>query len=220
MISEKENFKSLLLEIGADRIEDRLNIIDVFLNTEGHISIEELYKLLRKKGYSYEKEFVQRCMEDMVRLGFAQKKQFEGKPILYEHRHLGRHHDHLICTKCGRIIEFKDDELEALQRKIANRYGFYMLQHKMEIYGLCSSCLVKRKPLMPLSLAKEGEMLIVREIVGGKGIREKLISMGIRVGSKIEVISNPGVGRLIIASGDTRLALGRGIANKILVSIT
>ena len=218
--SEKENFKSLLLEIGADRIEDRLNIIDVFLNTEGHISIDELCEILKKKGYFYDKEFVQECMEDIVKLGFAQKKQFEGRPVLYEHRHLGRHHDHLICTKCGRIIEFKDDELETLQRKIANRYGFYMLQHKMEIYGLCSSCFTKREPLIPLSLAKEGEELIVKDIVGGKGIREKLVSMGIRIGSRVEVISNPGAGRVIIACGDSRIALGRGIANKILVSIT
>ncbi|RLB09933.1 MAG: Fur family transcriptional regulator [Deltaproteobacteria bacterium] len=217
---EKENFKALLLEIGADRLEDRLNIIEVFLDTEEHVSIEQLCELLRKRGYKYDQEFVQKCMDDMVRLGFAQKKNFEGKPLLYEHRHLGKHHDHLICTKCGKIIEFKDDNLELLQKRIAQRYGFHMLQHRMEIYGLCHSCLSKRKPLMPLTLAKEGEKLIIRDIIGGRGIRQRLISMGIRIGDEVEIISNTGAGRLIIACGNTRFALGRGVANKILVSLT
>ena len=217
---EKENFKALLLEIGADRLEDRLNIIEVFLDTEEHVSIEQLCELLRKRGYKYDQEFVQKCMDDMVRLGFAQKKNFEGKPLLYEHRHLGKHHDQLICTKCGKIIEFKDDNLELLQKRIAQRYGFRMLQHRMEIYGLCHSCLSKRKPLMPLTLAKEGEKLIIRDIIGGRGIRQRLISMGIRIGDEVEIISNTGAGRLIIACGNTRFALGRGVANKILVSLT
>ena len=217
---EKSNFKEILLETGADRIEDRLNIIEIFLDTEGHVTVEQLCELLRKRGYKYEQDFVQQCMEDMVKLGFAQRKNFEGKPVLYEHRHLGRHHDHLICTKCGKIVEFKDDELELLQRRIAQRYGFHMLQHKMEIYGLCHSCLSKRKPLMPLTMGKEGERLVIRNIIGGRGIRERLVSMGIRIGDEVEIISNPGAGRLIIACGNTRFALGRGVANKILVSIT
>ncbi len=217
---EKQNFKVLLLEIGADRIEDRLHVIEVFLDTEGHVTVDQIHESLKKRGYSYSKEFVQECMEDMVKLGFAQKKLFEGRPPLYEHRHLGRHHDHLICTKCGKIIEFKNDELELLQKRIAYRYGFHILQHKMEIYGLCSSCLSKRKALMPLTMSRAGERLIVRDIVGGIGIRERLISMGIRIGDEIEVISNTGAGRLIIACGNTRIALGRGVANKILVSLT
>ncbi len=73
---------------------------------------------------------------------------------------------------------------------------------------------------MPLTMGKEGEKLIIRDIIGGRGIRQRLVSMGIRIGNEIEVISNPGAGRLIIACGNTRFALGRGIANKILVSIT
>ncbi len=215
---EKANFKALLLETNKKRVEDKLNIISVFLETEGHMSTDEMYTLLKKKGYNYDKNFVQECMDEMVELGFAQKKIFEGKPILYEHRHLGKHHDHLICTKCGKIIEFKDDEMETLQKRIANRFGFHMLQHKMEIYGLCSACLSKRKPFMPLSMAKEGECLIIKDIVGGIGIRQRLVSMGIRIGDEIEVISNTGMGRLIIACKQTRLALGRGVANKIFVS--
>ena len=217
--TEKENFKLLLLDTGKSSIEDKLNIIGVFLETEEHVSIDQIHELLEDKGYHYSKEFVQECMEEMVELGFAQKKYFEGRPPLYEHRHLGKHHDHFICTKCGRIVEFKNDELEFLQKKIANQYGFHMLQHRMEIYGLCNSCLSQRKPVMPLTMGKEGEQLVVKDIIGGRGVRERLVSMGIRVGDEIEIISNTGTGRVIVASGHTRLALGRGVANKVLVSL-
>jgi len=216
---EKLNFRSLLLETGKKRVDDKLNIIEIFLETEDHVSVEQIWEFLKKRGYDYDIDFVQECMDEMVELGFAQKKHFEGKPVLYEHRHLGRHHDHLICTKCGKIMEFRDEDLELLQKQIANQYGFYILQHKMEIYGLCSACLAKRRPLMPLTMGKIGERLVVRDIVGGRGIRERLVSMGIRVGDEVEVISNTGVGRLITACGQTRLAIGRGVANKILVSV-
>ncbi len=216
---EKENFKTLLLETGRKSVDDKLHIIEVFLETEDHISIDQLHKLLKDKGYGYKKNFIYECMEEMVELGFAQKKYFDGRLPLYEHRHLGKHHDHFICTRCGKIVEFKNDELEFLQKRIASQYGFHMLQHKMEIYGLCRSCLSKRRPIMPLAMGKEGECLIVKDIIGGRGMRERLVSMGIRIGDEIEIISNTGMGRLIVACGHTRLALGRGVANKILVSL-
>jgi Fur family ferric uptake transcriptional regulator len=216
---EKLNFKALIEADGNERIQDRLNIIDVFLGTEEHITLEQMYRLLREKGYDYDPEFVRQCMKRIVDLGFAQKKQFEGQPVRYEHRHLGRHHDHLICTKCGNIEEFADEDLERLQLKIAARQGFHMLQHRMEIYGLCSECLAQRKPLMPLAMAKPGERVIVKEMSGGRSARTRLADMGLRTGDHIEIINNNGTGRLILGHDCTRLAIGRGIGQKIMVSL-
>ncbi len=217
---EKENFRALLETDKIDRIEDRLKIVDTFLETEEHVTLEELQKLLKKRGYDFDPEFVMQCMNRMVDLGFAQRKKFEGQPIRYEHRHLGRHHDHLICTKCGRIEEFEDPEIEELQRKVALRHGFQMLQHKMEIYGLCSECLEQRKPILPLAMAKAGETVIVRDIQGGMGAKGRLAAMGLRAGQVLEVISNNGEGRVIVGRDCSRIALGRGLANKIMVSPT
>lgn len=216
---EKANFKALVETDGNDRIQDRLNIIDVFLGTEEHVTIEQMYRLLREKGYNYETEFVRQCMNRMVDLGFAQKKQFEGQPVRYEHRHLGRHHDHLICTKCGKIIEFSNKNIERLQLGIAAEHGFHMLQHKMEIYGLCAECSFQRRPLMPLAMAKPGEKVIVREMAGGYTARHRIADMGLRLNDHIEIINNSGEGRLILAHDCTRLAIGRGIAQKIMVSL-
>ena len=216
---EKENFRSLLEAGQVDRIQERLTIIDTFLETEEHITLEELCRLLREKGYDFETDFVRQCLDRMVVLGFAQKKRFEDQPVRYEHRHLGRHHDHLICTKCGNITEFANEDMERLQIKVAAEHGFHMLQHRMEIYGLCSRCLSEREPFMPLSLAKPGETVVIKEIAGGRLSRSRLASMGLRSGDPIEIISNNGQGRLILAHDCTRLAMGRGIAQKIMVSL-
>ena len=216
---EKENFRTLIESDEIGNVEERLNVIDVFLNTEEHVTLEEMMQLLKDKGFDYETEFVRQCMNRWVVHGFAQKKLFEGQPPRYEHHHLGRHHDHLICTKCGRIAEFNDEEMERLQLKIAISHGFHMLQHKMEIYGLCSQCVSQRTPLMPLAMAKSGERLVITDIMGGSHARDRLASMGLRRGDTLEVINNNGLGRLIVGHGPTRMALGRGIAQKIMVSL-
>jgi Fur family ferric uptake transcriptional regulator len=217
---EKINFKALVETDGSDRIQDRLNIVDAFLDSEEHVTIEQMYRLLRKKGYDYDAEFVRQCMNRMVDLGFAQKKRFEGQPVRYEHRHLGRHHDHLICTKCGKIIEFSNDDMERLQVAIAAEHGFHMLQHKMEIYGLCAECRAQRRPLMPLAMAKPGERVVIREMAGGKTAKSRMADMGLRLDDHVEIISNSGEGRLILGHDCTRLAIGRGIAQKIMVSLS
>jgi len=216
---EKTNFKALIEGNGAERMQERLDVIDVFLGTEAHVTLEEIVRLLKERGHDFDPVFVAQCMNRMVELGFAQKKQFEGQPIRYEHRHLGVHHDHLICTKCGKIVEFSDESIEKRQLEVAATHGFHMLQHRMDIYGLCSDCLSKRQRWVPLAAAKPGEKVIIREISGGRTRRARLASMGLRPGDIIEVIANSGQGRIILGHEHTRLAIGRGIAQVIRVAL-
>ncbi len=217
---EKSNFRTLIETDGSDRIQERMNILDAFLSTEEHITLEEMFRLLEARGIEVEPEFLKQCMNRMVDLGFAQKKQFKGQPIRYEHRHLGNHHDHLICTKCGNITEFNDESIERLQLQVTARHGFHMLQHQMDIYGLCAECAAKRKPLIPLALAKTGETVIIREIGGGRSKRARLTGMGLRINDVVEIINNSGMGRLILGHNAMRLAIGRGAAQYIMVSLT
>ena len=216
---EKTNFRILMENDSVGRMEDRLTIIGVFLGTEEHVTLEDMMQLLKNAGFDYEPEFVRQCLNRFVEHGFAQKKTFEGQAPRYEHRHLGKHHDHFICTKCNKIIEFDNDEMERLQLKIASNLGFHMLQHKMEIYGVCAECMEKRSPLMPLDMAKSGEKVVIKDMTGGKNVRTRLASMGLRLGDTLEIINNNGLGRLIVGHGPTRLALGRGVAQKIMISL-
>ncbi|MGD2097183.1 MAG: transcriptional repressor [Desulfobacterales bacterium] len=214
---EKEQFKKLFKQEQIDKFEDRFRVLEVFLQTEKHVTIEEMVDLLNRAGWRLEPEFVQETMKLLCRFGFAQKSRFDNGDLLYEHRHLGQHHDHMVCTKCKKIIEFENGQLEDLQIKIAASQGFHMLQHKMEIYGICDACLKEHIQLMPLVMARPGERLVLKDFEGGLGARMRLTSMGLRIGDEIEVISNNHRGQIAIAADYKRYVLGKGLAEKIRV---
>ena len=214
---EKQQFKKLFKQEYIDVFEDRFNILEVFLQTEKHLTVDELINLLEEKGYNFEPDFIRDTLKLMVRFGFAKKNRFNNGPVRYEHMHLGQHHDHMICTKCRKIVEFREDRLEDLQVQIAAAHGFHMLQHKMEIYGICSECLKNRVQVMPLVMAKPGERLIIKDITGGPGARMRLLSMGLRLKDEIEIVTNPKQGQIVVAVDLKRFILGRGLAQKIMV---
>ncbi|MGM0788302.1 MAG: transcriptional repressor [Thermodesulfobacteriota bacterium] len=214
---ERQQFESLFRQEQIDFLEQRVTVLDAFLQTEQHVSLQQLQSLLKEQGHSFSPDFIEETLELMCRYGFAQKNRFKNGVPLYEHRHLGQHHDHMICTKCGGIIEFEDNRLEDLQLEIARGYGFHMLQHKMEIYGICDRCLSERTHRMPLASAKTAERVVIRELSGGTSSRLRLMSMGLRVGDEVEIITNYGKGQVVVAAGNQRYVLGRGLAQKIIV---
>lgn len=214
---EQKQFFRLFEREGIGDIDRRVAILRVFLGIEGHISFNGLMDALDNEGHDFEPDFVKETLNLLCRYGFASKKQFKGQPTLYEHRQLGSHHDHLICTKCDKIVEFENQQMENMQLEIAALHGFHVLQHRMEIYGLCGDCLKERVSLMPLSQAQEGEGGIIQELMGGSGAQLRLATLGLRKGDYVEVITNNGHGQLVLAVNATRLAMGRGVAKKILV---
>lgn len=216
-IQEKKQFKKLFKQEQIDHFEDRFKVLEVFLQTEQHVTVEQMVELLKRNGWRLDSDFVRETMKLMCRFGFAQKSRFDNGILRYEHRHLGQHHDHMVCTRCKKIFEFEDKRLEELQIKIAATQGFHMLQHKMEIYGICATCLKDRIQLMPLVMARPGERLVLKDFDGGAGARMRLLSMGLRLGDEIEVISNNNRGQIAIAADYKRYVLGKGLAQKIRV---
>jgi len=216
-VQEKHQFKKLFKQELIDNFENRFKVLEAFLQVEKHVTVDEVVYQLKENGWKLEPEFVRETLKLMCRFGFAHRSRFNNGLVLYEHRHLGQHHDHMICTKCRKIIEFEEDQIEQLQIKTAAAYGFHMLQHKLEIYGICAGCLKERIQGMPLILAKPGERLVIKEINGGANAKMRLLTMGLRKGDKIEVISNNGHRRLAVAVDLKRYVLGRGLAEKITV---
>jgi Fe2+ transport system protein FeoA len=90
---------------------------------------------------------------------------------------------------------------------------------KIESYGLCHECTNERELLMPLTMGKPCEIMIIREFRAGRYARERLISMGLNPGDEVEIINNNNDGRLVIGHNNTRIAIGRGIGEKILVTV-
>jgi Fur family ferric uptake transcriptional regulator len=216
-VQEKHQFKKLFKQEHIDNFEDRFKVLEAFLQIEKHVTVDDVVNQLAENGWKLDSEFVRETLKLMCRFGFAHKSSFNNGVVLYEHRHLGQHHDHMICTKCRNIIEFEEEQIEQLQIKTSAAYGFHMLQHKLEIYGICAQCLKERIQAMPLILAKPGERLVIREITGGAGAKMRLLTMGLRKGDKIEVITNNGRGQLAVAVDLKRYVLGRGLAEKITV---
>ncbi len=214
---EKEQFKKLFKQEYIDKFEERFKLLEIFLQTERHVTVEEFNEFLIEHGIEYPIDLVKNTLQMMCRFGFAQRRGFEDGKVRYEHRHLGQHHDHMICTKCGTIIEFNNENLEELQLEITKSHGFHMLQHKMEIYGICAECLAFRARMIPLHSAKAGERLVVADFLGGKVSRMRLATMGLRIGDHIEVITNNNQGQMVIAMDYNRFSIGQGIAHKILV---
>ncbi|MBW2612365.1 MAG: transcriptional repressor [Deltaproteobacteria bacterium] len=216
-VQEEDQLKKLFDQEGVTHLEERIKIMAVFLQTEKHLSSAELIDLVCKNGMDLEPEFVIDTLKLMCRYGFAQQHAFDNGVFRYEHRHLGQHHDHMVCTKCKKIIEFQNDQIENLQVSVTATHGFHMLQHKMEIYGICSECLKKRMDFIPLMAARQGERLIIKNFTGGAGSRMRLMSMGLRVGDEVDIITNLNQGQLVIAVENKRLVMGRGLAEKIIV---
>jgi len=115
-------------------------IIDTFFDLHGHYTVEDLWARVRSKDPKVSVATVYRTMKLLCDCGLAHARNFGDGQTRYEAAAGRHHHDHLICTRCGLIIEFENDRIEALQEAVARRHGFHVLSHKMELYGLCRDC--------------------------------------------------------------------------------
>jgi len=217
---EKEQFRKLFQQENIDEFEDRFKILEIFLTTERHLTVDEVVQLLAQNGQTYSPTFIIETLKMMCDYGFAQKNRFENGEIRYEHRHPCQHHDHMICTKCGKIIEFENNQLELLQTQIAGNYNFHMLQHKMEIYGICGDCMEMQARMMPLTRARPGERVRIESINSGQRAKTRLLTMGLRPGDIIEIITRQPQGQMVVSADCKRFVLGRGLAQKITVEHT
>jgi len=216
---EREQFRKLLAAIHASRISDRLAVLDRFLSVEHHLTLSSLAALMLDSDPSLQDiGFLRDTMEMFCQCGFAKKRTFESQEVTYEHQHLGDHHDHFICTSCGRIQEFHNPRLETLQMEIAAGLKFHALQHKMEIYGICAECLARREPDLPLTRAAAREKVRIVEVRGDRPVVGRLRSMGLLPGRVLEVINNNPAGPIIVALDEVRLALDAEMADAVIVT--
>ncbi|MEW6126419.1 MAG: Fur family transcriptional regulator [Acidobacteriota bacterium] len=121
-------------------------ILEVFLDTEKHVSSEDLYNIVKIQDPSVGFTTVYRTLKLFVECGLARELEFHDGRMLYEHEYKHKHHDHLICTQCGKLIEFYDEQIEALQDAIVRRYKFKPLRHSHRIFGICADCQKAEKP--------------------------------------------------------------------------
>ncbi len=140
MTEEQEVFLAHIQEKGLKRTAQRDLILDVFLRTEEHLSSEDLYRLVHKEDSSVGQTTVYRTLKLLAEAGLAREVRFGDGLTHYEHHYKHQHHDHMICSNCGKIIEFYSAELEAIQDAMAAKHKFQVEQHLLRIIGICADC--------------------------------------------------------------------------------
>lgn len=140
------DFKQLLRDNGLKFTIQREVILKMLYSCDEHLTPESLHHLIQEKHPDLNTGIatVYRTLSLLEDSDMVTSLSFGAQGKKYE---LGAkdHHDHIICTKCGAINEFVDDEIEARQKKIAEELGFLMQEHSMQIYGICLSCQTKMK---------------------------------------------------------------------------
>jgi Fur family ferric uptake transcriptional regulator len=138
-------FTKQLREQGFRLTSERLKLLDAITAMGGHFSPETLLIQIKAKGIPVSRATVYRLLPLLVKLGVIQQSLLskEGRTH-FEVSWQQEHHDHLICSKCGKIIEFQNSTIEALQHDVARKYGFVLDHHVMELVGRCAHCLIKK----------------------------------------------------------------------------
>lgn len=140
MIDEKQCLKNYIREKGMRYTKQRELILEKFLRKEGHLGAQEMFVELHKKYPNIGQSTVYRTVNLLKEASLAREVNISGKRRHFEHEYDHPHHDHLVCIKCGKMIEFCEPKIEELQNKIFKKYGFIPKDHKMEIYGYCNKC--------------------------------------------------------------------------------
>jgi len=139
-----EQLSEFLAGQGLKSTRQRNRILDIFVSAGRHLSAEELTLLVKKTDAGIGYATVYRTMKLLAEAGLAYERRFEDGVTRFEYNSAERHHDHLICTRCGRIIEFENEQIEALQQSVAKKNRFIVESHKLELYGLCNACQRKK----------------------------------------------------------------------------
>jgi Fur family ferric uptake transcriptional regulator len=125
---------------GLKRSRQREVIAEAFFAMRGHVSVEELVRRSRQRDPRVSVATVYRTVKLLVESGLATAREFGDGQTRFEAAAGREHHDHLICTACGDIVEFADARIEELQALVARRHGFEVERHKLELYGRCERC--------------------------------------------------------------------------------
>lgn len=139
-------FKDALRERSLKSTAQRDDIARVFFAIGRHISVEELYREVKQVNPRVGYATVYRTVRLLRECGLAAERHFHDGEARFENVEHEHHHDHLICERCGRIVEFANDAIERLQEQVAQKLGFVITRHKMELYGVCAECRTGRGP--------------------------------------------------------------------------
>ncbi len=137
---ETELFYSYLRQHGLKKTYQKDLILETFLNTEGHLSVEDIYALVKKRDKKVGVVTVFRTLKSLTACGIAREISLGDGLTRFEHSFHHPSHHHIVCTKCHRAIEFVCPALEEIQTEIILKYKFQPIHHRFQTYGICEDC--------------------------------------------------------------------------------
>ena len=124
---------------------ERRVVLETLLDHRGHFRAEEILRLVRKRSRHLSRATLYRTLEHLRCAGLVRTLQFGRNPALFETTYGREQHDHMLCEKCGAVIEFENKEFERLQNRICERHGFLPTGHVIQIFGICDACRRRQK---------------------------------------------------------------------------
>ncbi|MCK5127342.1 MAG: transcriptional repressor [candidate division Zixibacteria bacterium] len=144
-IDAHQRFSDFIKSAGLKGTEQRAVILDAFLGTDAHVSVDDLHHIIsnadKKVGYAT----VHRTMKLIAECGLAREVMFNDGISRFENTLDSSHHHHLICNDCGQIIEFSSKVMEIEEKRLAKKYDFEIESHHFKIFGICKSCRDQKK---------------------------------------------------------------------------
>jgi Fur family ferric uptake transcriptional regulator len=133
-------FRAYLRKRGLKYTRERRAVLRGVMRDEHHFEAEQLLVDLRAGGERVARATIYRTLPLLVDCGILKQLQLGGKQARYEHTYGHTPHDHMVCTRCGRIIEFDNSEVASLASAVAGPHNFVALTHRFQIVGLCADC--------------------------------------------------------------------------------
>jgi len=137
----KKSFDDFLSSRKLKKTRGRQSVIDEILKIDHHFDPEELYERLKSKSKKISRASVYRIINLLHESGLIEKVQHNEHSSHYEKVIASSHHDHMICVRCDKVIEFYSPTIEVLQNEICSKEGFKLTKHILEIYGYCKDCI-------------------------------------------------------------------------------
>lgn len=137
---ERRLFLEHLKRKGLKTTRERIALFDEIFSTHRHFDADDLTARLRQHGKKVSRATVYRTLEILFECGLVGRVRLNDEKYRYERLRKGEHHDHLICTSCGKVIEFLDARIENLQDEVCEAHGFVATSHSHQIWGLCAAC--------------------------------------------------------------------------------